>query len=93
MSSLEPLSEELSKILNIIADLAEYNTATNVYDHAIISRANLSPIEVNKYINELRSKGLIIEVFPKPDGISFTLYRITREGLDKLENQDPLMFI
>jgi hypothetical protein len=32
----------------------------------------------------LRSKGLIIEVFPKPDGISFALYRITREGLDKL---------
>ena len=37
MNSLEPLREELSNILNIIADLAEYNTATNVYDHAIIS--------------------------------------------------------
>jgi hypothetical protein len=84
MSSSGPLREELSNILNIIADLSEYNTKTNVFDHAIISRATLSPIDVNKQINELRSKGLIIEVFPKPDGISFALYRITREGLDKL---------
>ena len=84
MSSLEPLREELSNILNIIADLSEYSTATNVFDHAIISRANLSPTDVNKYINEWRETGGIIEVFPKPDGISFTLYRITREGLNKL---------
>jgi hypothetical protein len=86
MSSLEPLREELRNVLNTIADLSEYDTKTNVFDHAIISRANLSPTEVNKYINELRSKRLIIEVFPKPDGISFTLYRITREGLNRLMN-------
>jgi predicted transcriptional regulator len=85
MSSSEPLRKELSNILNIVADLSE-NTSTNVFDHAIISRSNLPPAEVNKYLDELRSKGLIMEVFPKPDGISFTLYRITREGLNKIEN-------
>ena len=86
MSSIEPLREELRNILDTIADLSEYDTKINVFDHAIISRANLSPHEVNKYLDELRSKRLIMEVFPKPDGISFTLYRITREGLNKLVN-------
>jgi predicted transcriptional regulator len=85
--SNQPLREELRNILNIIADISENNTETDVYDHVIIKRANLPPSEVNKYVNELRSLGLIIEVFPRPDGISFTLYRITREGLNRLENQ------
>ena len=88
MSSSESLRDELQNILNIIADLSENDTETDVYDHAIIKRANLPPNEVTKYLNELRSKGLIIEVFPKPTSTSFTLYRITREGLNKLENQD-----
>jgi hypothetical protein len=86
MSSLEPLRDELRNVLDTIADLSEYDTETNVFDHAIISRANRPPDEVNKNIKELRLKGLIIEVFPKPSGISFTLYRITREGLNKLVN-------
>lgn len=88
MSSSEPLRDELKNILNIVADLSENDTESDVFDHAIISRANRPPDEVNKHLNELRSKGLIIEVFPKPTSTSFTLYRITREGLNKLENQD-----
>jgi predicted transcriptional regulator len=88
MSSSESLRDELKNILNIIADLSENDTETDVYDHAISKRTNLPPNEVTKYLNELRSKGLIIEVFPKPTSTSFTLYRITREGLNKLENQD-----
>jgi hypothetical protein len=80
--SNEPLREELRNILNIIADLSENNTETDVYDHMIISRANRPPDEVNKHLKELRLKGLIIEVFPRPDGIDFTLYRITREGIN-----------
>jgi predicted transcriptional regulator len=88
MSSSESLGDELKNILHILADLTENDTETDVYDHAIIKRANLAPNEVTKYLDELRSKGLIIEVFPKPTSTSFTLYRITREGLNKLENQD-----
>ena len=80
----EPLREELRNILNIIADLSKNNTEIDVYDHMIISRVNRPPEEVNKHLKELRLKGLIIEVFPRPDGIDVTLYRITREGLNKL---------
>ena len=82
MSSEEPLREELRNILNIIADLSKKNTETDVYDHMIISRANRPADEVNKHLKELRLKGLIIEVFPRPAGIDFTLYRITREGIN-----------
>jgi predicted transcriptional regulator len=80
----EPLRKELRNILNIIADLSENNPETDIYDHVIIKRANLPPDEVNKYLKELRLKGLIIEVFPRPHGISFTLYRITKDGLNRL---------
>lgn len=80
----EPVWEKLRNILNNIADLSKNNTETDVYDHMIISRVNRPPGEVNKHLKELRLKGLIIEVFPKPPGIDFTLYRITREGLNKL---------
>jgi predicted transcriptional regulator len=80
--SNEPLREELRNLLNIIADLSKNNTETDVYDHRIISRANRPPDEVNKHLKELRLKGLIIEVFPRPAGIDFTLYRITREGIN-----------
>jgi hypothetical protein len=88
MSSSEPLREELKNILNIIADLSENNTKTDVFDNAIILRANRPPDEVNKHLNELCSKGLIIEELSRPTGTSFYLLRITREGLNKLENQD-----
>ena len=80
----EPVWEKLRNILNIIADLSKNNTETDVYDHMIISRVNRPPGEVNKHLKELRLKGLIIEVFPRPAGIDFTLYRITREGWNKL---------
>jgi hypothetical protein len=86
--SSESLREELRNILNIISELSENNPETDVYDHAIISRANRPQYEVNKHLKELRLKGLIIEVFPRPSGMSFTLYRITKEGLDRLDNQD-----
>ena len=85
--SFEPLRDELNNILNIIADISENDNETDVYDHAIITRANLPSEEVHKYLNELRSLGLIIEG-SKPAGVDFRLYRITREGLDILENQD-----
>lgn len=86
--SFEPLRDELNNILNIIADLSENNTNTDVFDPAIITRANLPPDEVHKYLNELRSLDLIMEQGSRPAGVEYKLYRITKEGLNKLENQD-----
>ena len=86
--SFESLRDELNNILNIIADLSKNNTETDVFDHAIITKANLPPDEVHKYLNELRSLGLIMEEGSRPTGVDFRLYRITKEGLNKLENQD-----
>lgn len=45
MSSSEPLRDELKNILNIVADLSENDTESDVFDHAIISRANRPPDE------------------------------------------------
>ena len=86
--SFEPLRDELNNLLNIIADLSKNDTEIDVFDHAIITRANLPPDEVHKYLNELRSLGLIMEEGSRPTGVDFRLYRITREGLNKLENQE-----
>ena len=82
--SNEPITEELRNLLNIIADLSKNNTETDVYDHMIFSKANRPHDEVNELLKELRLKGLIIEVFPRPAGIDFILYRITEEGLNRL---------
>ena len=52
---------------------------------------------MKKCLKELDLKGLIIGIFIRPDCMSpctamnidlDTSYRITREGLDRLENQD-----
>ena len=42
MSSSELLRDELKNILNIVADLSENDTESDVFDHAIISRAESS---------------------------------------------------
>jgi hypothetical protein len=86
--SNEPLREELSNILISIADLANNDIEKDVFDNAIILRANRPPDEVNNYLHELQSLGLIKELTPRPTGIDFRLFRITREGINKLKNQD-----
>ena len=85
---MDPLQDDLRNILNIIADLANNNTEHAVFDHAIIAESsNLPPYEIRNYLDELKSIGLIQED-NKPTGTNFRLYRITREGLNRLENQD-----
>lgn len=83
-----PLRDELRNILNIVAEIAQNDAETDVRDSAIISRANLPREEVYKYLNELRSLGLILEQGSRPAGVDYRLYRITASGLNKLKNQD-----
>ena len=86
MNSWEPLQEKLRNILNIIADLARSNTENAVFDHAIIAEVNnLPPNEIRNCLDELKSLGLI-EEDKKPTGANFRLYKITREGLNRLQN-------
>jgi DNA-binding IclR family transcriptional regulator len=83
-----PLRDELMNILNIVAETAQNDAETDVRDSAIISRANLPREEVYRYLNELRSLGLILEQGSRPAGVDYRLYRITAGGLNKLKNQD-----
>jgi hypothetical protein len=84
----EPLRKELRNILNIIANLANNNTENAVFDRSIIAEASHPPPdEIRNYLDELESIGLIQED-RKPTGANFRLYKITREGLNKLQNQD-----
>ncbi len=88
MSNREPLREEVRDILNIIADLAKNNTENAVFDHSIIAEVNnLPPNEIRNCLDKLKSLGLI-EEDKKPTGANFRLYRITREGINRLANQD-----
>ena len=83
-----PLRDELMNILNIVGEIAQNDAETDVRDSAIISRANLPREEVYRYLNELRSLGLILEQGSRPAGVDYRLYRITAGGLNKLKNQD-----
>jgi len=83
-----PLRDELRNILNIVGEIAQNDAETDVRDSAIITRANLPREEVYKYLNELRSLGLILEQGSRPAGVDYRLYRITAGGLNKLKNQD-----
>jgi DNA-binding IclR family transcriptional regulator len=86
--SSKPLREELRNILNIIACLAKNNTENAVFDRAIIAEASHPPPdETRNHLDELKSLGLI-EEDKKPTDANFRLYRITREGLNRLQNQD-----
>jgi predicted transcriptional regulator len=88
MNNWEPLREEVRDILNIVADLAKNNTENAVFDHSIIAEVNnLPPNEIRNCLDELKTLGLIKED-EKPKGTNFELYRITREGINRLANQD-----
>jgi predicted transcriptional regulator len=52
-------SDELRRILTIISDLTNNDTNSSVKDTKIITEANRQSEEVEKYLNELQSLGLI----------------------------------
>ena len=83
-----PHRDELMNILNNLGKIAQNDAETDVRDSAIITRANLPREEVYRYLNELRSLGLVLEQGSRPAGVDYRLYRITTRGLNKLKNQD-----
>jgi hypothetical protein len=76
------LSPEVRNILNIITELAQNDINRDVIESSIIARSALPDFDVQNSLNELRSKGLIKEVLPRPAGVEFKLWRITENGLN-----------
>jgi hypothetical protein len=82
------LSSEVRNILNIIAELAQNDTDRDVIESSIIARSALPDFDVQNSLNELRSRGLVREVLPRPAGVEFKLWRVTEYGLNALREQD-----
>lgn len=81
-------SDELRRILTIISDLTNNDTNSSVKDTKIITEANRQSEEVEKYLNELQSLGLIKEDSSKTAGVDYRMYRITREGINEIYNKE-----
>ena len=83
------MKDELRRILTIISDLTHNDTNSSVKDTEIIAQANRQSEEIEKYLNELQSLGLIKEdSSPKPAGVDYGMYRITREGINEIYNKE-----
>jgi predicted transcriptional regulator len=81
-------SDELRRILTIISDLTNNDTNSSVKDTKIITEANRQSEEVEKYLNELQSLGLIKEDSSKTAGVDYRMYRITKEGINEIYNKE-----
>ena len=83
------MSDELRRILTIISDLTHNETNSSVKDTEIIAKANRQSEEIEKDLNELQSFGFIKEdSSPKPAGVDYRMYRITREGIKEIYNKE-----
>jgi predicted transcriptional regulator len=74
------ISQELRKVLETIADMTQSSIDKYAYDTVLIKRVNLPADEVQKYLHELNSLGLI-EINKRTTGGHFALVNITKEGL------------
>lgn len=81
-------SDELRRIWTIISDLTNNDTNSSVKDTKIITEANRQSEEVEKYLNELQSLGLIKEDSSKTAGVDYRMYRITKEGINEIYNKE-----
>ena len=80
-------SDELRRILTIISDLTNNDINSSIKDTKIITEANRQ-YEVEKYLNQLQSLGLIKEDSSKTTGVDYRMYRITREGINEIYNKE-----
>ena len=85
---LMSMKDELRRILTIISDLTHNDINSNVKDTKIIAEANLQSEDVEKYLNELQSLGLIKEDSSTPADVDYRMYRITKEGINEIYNKE-----
>jgi predicted transcriptional regulator len=82
------MKDELRRILTIISDLTHNDINSSVKDTKIIVEANLQSEDVEKYLNELKSLGLIEEDSSRPAGVDYRLFKITGEGVNEIYNKE-----
>ncbi len=83
------LSEGQQKILDILAQKSNHNPGMSVFDTAIIKESSLPGEEVNTYLGQLHSLGLII-LGRKAAGADYSLVNITGDGMNETsQNQGP----
>jgi predicted transcriptional regulator len=82
------MKDELRRILTIISDLTHNDTNSTVKDTLITAKANVPFKEIERYLNELHSVGLIKEDSSKPAGVDYRMYRITKKGIDEIYNKE-----
>jgi predicted transcriptional regulator len=82
------MRDELRRILTIISDLTHNDTNSTVKDTQITAKANVPFKEIEKYLSELQSLGLIMQDSFKPANVDYRMYKITREGIDEIYNKE-----
>ena len=82
------MKDELRRILTIISDLTHNDTNSSIKDIKIIAEANRHSEEVEKYLNELQSMGLIKEDSAKPVGVDYRIIKITQKGINEIYNKE-----
>ena len=75
------IRDDLERILDVIANLTQNDTNTSTKDTDIISEANISSDEFEKYINKLQSRGFIKEDTSTSASSDYRMYKITEEGI------------
>jgi predicted transcriptional regulator len=75
------LSEVQRRILDILAEKSLHSVNTSVLDTAIVAASSLPGEEVNTYLSQLESLGLV-KLGIKVNGADFRLVNITEKGLE-----------
>jgi small nuclear ribonucleoprotein (snRNP)-like protein len=85
----------LRNILEVVGSLAHYDVTTNVVDTTVVQHSDShSSLEVYDCLEELETLGLIKMLQPigdtkeKKDSETFMLLNITKEGLEKLRQNE-----
>ena len=82
------IRKKLKAVLISIADAAHNDSDVGVLDTLMYEHFNNVPrTEVNDYLFELKSYGLI-EIYPKTPGVDYGLVNITKKGLQLLQDQN-----
>ncbi len=82
------IRKKLKAVLVSIADAARNDSDVGVLDKLMYEHFNNIPrTEVNDYLYELKSYGLI-EISPKASNVEYGLVKITKKGLQLLQDQN-----